>query len=213
MRSRNLLLIFLLFIVISVVISIISKDSFALEYNDINGTLFYKDDSEELSNDIGIYLNYMDDLIIPNSSYNYSNILRENYDFLTYFAIDYILNNIELYQDKIVILDEYSYFTKDGILASTNKYISLDYIYEIVSKYFNISYYYILDSNVKLIDNKIALVDYTYDSFDLEISNISLEYKDNYIYASVSYGDYNKYLYTFIIENMVLYIQNVEVIV
>lgn len=101
-------------------------NTYAYSYDIENGILFYKEDSDELENDINKYIGYIDDYIIANSSYEMSDYLDENYDFLVNFANDYVINNREYYSE---------YLYDDNIRLST--------IYKITDKYFGIRDFYI----------------------------------------------------------------------
>ena len=45
-----------------------------------NTTLFYEEDKTKLAENIKLYLEDIDDLLIPNTSFNYSEILTNNYE-------------------------------------------------------------------------------------------------------------------------------------
>ena len=77
----------ILIIIIALIVTYIMNNSLAYDYQITNYTLFNKDNLEELKNDIKIYIDDIDDYLIPNTSYLYSDILTENYDFITNFAL------------------------------------------------------------------------------------------------------------------------------
>ena len=85
----------LFFIGITILLCNLLDSSYAYSYGTNNMVLFYKDDLFELENDIKKYISNIDDYIIPNSRYLYGDMLVDNYDFLVYFASDYVINNRE----------------------------------------------------------------------------------------------------------------------
>lgn len=201
----------LLSVFILTIVIFISKDSFAYEYTRDNYTLFYKEDYNLLKEDIKTYIDHIDNYLIPNTSYNYSDILRDNYDFLTNFALDYIINNRELYQDEIKEITSYTYNDLSNNKKTTNEYIDIEEIYKITLKYFGVDNYYIINDNTNIINNKISLTDYTDRLFTEEIKDVNVEKEDNLLLAKVNYMNGDKYKYIFSIENNVLKIYNIEV--
>ena len=198
-------------IIISLIIVYIANSSFAYEYQTTNYTLFYKEDMSELKEDIKTYINDIDNYLIPNSSYLHSDILTENYDFMTNFAIDYIINNREIYADKIIDSVVFTYVDSSNEKHETSKYIDIEEIYKITDKYFGISDYYIINNNVNIIDNYVSLSDYTDRLFLANIKDISIDKVNNMITAEVNYDNGDNYKYTFRIINNVLKIYNIEV--
>ena len=198
-----------IFIITTVVF--VSKGSFAYEYQNDNYTLFYKEDYNQLKEDIKIYLTNIDDYLVPNASYLYSDILTNNYDFLTNFALDYITFNKEEYQDKITRLNEYTYKNVNNKELITDEYIDIEEIYKITDKYFGIRKYYIINDNVNILDNYISLSDYTDRVFNKEIKDITVSNEGNLIVAKVTYNNDDIYKYSFKIIDNVLKIYNVEV--
>ena len=198
-------------IIISLIIIYIANNSFAYEYQTTNYTLFYKENGEELKENIKTYIGDIDDYLIPNSSYLHSDILTENYDFITNFAIDYIISNREIYTDKIIDSVVFTYKDSDNQTHETSKYIDISEIYKITDKYFGISDYYIINNNVNIIDNYVSLSDYTDRLFRAKIKDLSIDKINNMIVAEVNYDNGDKYKYTFRILDNVLKIYNIEV--
>ena len=188
-----------------------SSNSYAYEYVDHNYNLFYKDNKDELSKDVRKYLNDINKYIFRNSNYEVYDSLVDNYDFLTYFAIDYILDNYEYYKKGVVQLDNYSYFDKYNNKKTTNQYINLDIIYGITYKYFGVRDYAITNSNFNVIDNYVSLSRYTNDSVDMIIKNLSIDNIGEYIIVNVAYADNSNYSYKFYIKDNVLRLYNIEV--
>ena len=176
------------------------RGTFSYSYDIDKTNLFYNEDKNQLKEDLQVYIDFVDDYIIPNSSYEMSYYLNENYDFLVYFAMDYILDNYEYYNDKIIYKD-------------TNKYISIEEIYNITDKYFGVRDFYILVDNIIIDDNDyVELFDYNEVLFDLSIINIDLISSSNQVNAIVLYENEVKYSYLFDNINGVLKIKNIEVL-
>ena len=116
------------------------NDTYSYSYDIVKTNLFYNEDKNQLKEDLQVYIDFVDDYIIPNSSYEMSCYLNENYDFLVYFAMDYILDNYEYYSEKI-------------IYKGNNKYISIEEVYNITDKYFGVRDFYILIDGAKLYIN------------------------------------------------------------
>ncbi len=211
MNHKKTLAISLLIVTISIIVIYIANNSFAYEYQITDYTLFYKENQSELKTDIINYIGDIDDYLIPNSSYLHSIILAENYDFLTNFAIDYIINHQEGYGDKIVTLTSYTYDDIDNQSHLTDKYIDIEEIYKLTSKYFGITDYYIINNNVHTIDNYVSLSDYTERLFLANIADITITKNDDMLIAVISYDNNDTYKYTFKIINNVLKIYNIEV--
>ena len=188
----------------------ITSSSFAYQYNVSNYNLFYKDDTSVLSNDIEHYIALIDDYLIPNSSYNYSEILTENYDFLTNFALDYIVNNKEAFSDKIVYLDKHTYYDKYGSVKETDEYINVNEIYKITSKYFGIRDYKIIGSNINIINNYVSLNDNGNGLFKGIIKDTKVVDNNDSVIAYVKYDNDNKFKYTFKNINNELKLYNIE---
>ena len=91
--KKMLLCLFL--ISITILLCGMFDSSYAYSYDIDNLVLFYKEDYKELGSDIKKYISNIDDYIIPNSRYLYGDMLVDNYDFLVYFASDYVINNRE----------------------------------------------------------------------------------------------------------------------
>lgn len=177
---------------------IIAGNSFASPIEDIeilSLSLYDTNDMDKLRIDISNYIRLVDDSLIPNSSFNMSDKLNENYDFLTDFAISFILDNSEYYD--IVEMDEYVYIDQYGNEFRTNKYINIDKIYEITNSVFGVEYYYILNDYIDIEDNMIPLLELEDKDFNSEIDSIlDIDKNDDYIDVVVRYMDNElEYLY------------------
>jgi len=190
----------------------IFNTSFAYQYEKDNSVLFYKSDYEELKNDIEKYLNDIDNILIPNSSFLYSDKLVDNYDFLVNFAIGYVLKNKEYYENEIKSLDNCIYMNKDGNEEITNNYIDINIIYDITDFYFGVKDFIIINDNVCLNNNYISLSNYTNEDFSLGISEVLVSSNGDYINAIINYGEFNRYKYVFYKNNNVLKLNNIEVL-
>lgn len=186
--------------------------SFAYSYEIDNSVLFYKDDYDALADDIKVYLGYIDDYIISNSSFLYADELSGNYDFLVNFALDYVIYNIDNYSESIVVYDDCRYIDRLGLESVTSNYVDIGVIYEITNKYFGIKDFSVINDNVCMVNNYISLSDYTSDKFELNIDNVVVSGSDSDIVAEVVYDSGDKYLYIFFIDNNVLKLKDVEVL-
>ena len=207
---------FNIIIVLSVVMfmfAFITSASFAMP-NDmeeeyvLNLDLYDNKDSDVLKNDLYNYIDLVDNIIIPNATYEVYDKLSDNYDFLTKFAISLILDNSEYYD--IIIGDNYIYRNEYGIEYSTNKYVSIDTIYEITNSVFGIDYYYIVNDYLDIKNDLVPLLEIDEHSFDMDIDSITnIIYNDDYIDVYVKYIDMDiEYIYRFIKKDSRLVISN-----
>ena len=190
--KNNYVLILGIFLVFGLVM--VSKDSFANpvidRIDEINLILNDIDNEEEFRDELIDYIDIIDDSLIPNSTFNISSKLNENYDFLTKFAISFILDNSEYYD--IVMGEEYVYYDDYGNEYKTNKYIDVDKIYEITNSVFGVEYYYILNKYLEINNDMIPLLELDNRDFDSNIDNIiEIDRNDNYIDVVVRYLDNN----------------------
>ena len=147
--------------------------------------LTYTNDKEIMTKELINYINNIDNILIPTTSYNYSNILIENYDFLVRYAVNYVIANKDKYVSNIIKIDN-------------DEYINRDTIYEITDKYFNIRDFYIEEDRI--------LLEETNMKFRLKIENI------DYIKVNVLYENNVKYVYVFTYdEEDHMYLYNIEV--
>lgn len=195
MKERVFILV--LFLLVSFFLVDMTKDTYSYSYDIDKTVLFYSDDINELESNIKEYISIIDNYLIPNSSFDMSYYLDENYDFLVNFAIDYILGNIEYYQSDLVIIDN-------------EKYIDIENIYNITDKYFGVRDFYILNGNIK--GEYIELANYNELEFNLSIIDVEVISNSDEIVASVLYENNVKYNYLFDDVNGVLKIKNIEVL-
>lgn len=195
---------------ITILLCNLLDNSYAYSYNIDNSVLFYKDNHLELENDIRKYISNIDDYILPNSSYLYGDKLVDNYDFLVYFASDYVINNREYYSNYIKNYNECSYLNKRGIDSYTYDYIDINKLYDITDFYFGIRDFIIINDDVCINDNYISLIDYTSDIYNFEIIDINIVDFEDDIKVVISYDNGDSYLYLFDNVNNVLKLKNIE---
>ena len=179
---------------------IISGNSFATPIDDIKTLSLYlydNNDRDSFEKELYNYIDIVDDSLIVNSSFNISDKLNENYDFLTSFAISFILDNEEYYD--ILVEDEYVYRDLYGNEFTTNKYINVDKIYEITEQVFGVEYYYILNDYINIDGDMIPLLRLEKRDFDVVIDDIlNIDRYDEYIDVIVRYVDNElEYVYRF----------------
>ena len=204
------ILLCLFFIGITILLINLVDNSYAYSYNIDNSFLFYKDDYDELEIDIKKYIGNIDDYVIPNSSYLYSDKLIENYNFLVYFATDYIINNKEYYSNDIYNYDKCLYINKNAVNSYTYDYVDINKIYDITDFYFGIRDFVIINDDVCISDNYISLIDYTDDIYSFDITNVEIVNSSYGIDAIVSYDNGDTYLYSFNNVNNILKLRNIE---
>lgn len=146
----------------------------------LNLDLYDNKDSDVLKNDLYNYIDLVDNIIIPNATYEVYDKLSDNYEFLTRFAISLILDNSDYYD--VIIGDNYIYRNEYGIEYSTNKYVNIDTIYEITNSVFGIDYYYIVNDYLDIKNDLVPLLEIDEHSFDMDIDSITnIIYNDDYI--------------------------------
>lgn len=133
------------------------------------------------------FIDLIDDSLLPTATYNMSDKLNDNYDFLTIFAINFILNNEEYYKDSIITKEDYTY-TINNNTYTTNKYIDINKIYDITYNILGKNNYYILNDYLKIEDNIVPLLLLDKYPFIMELETIS-----NVVYFSNNYEISVKY--------------------
>ena len=179
---------------------VISGNSFAHPIDDVKTIsldLYNNNDQDSFKNELYNYIDIIDDSLISNSSFVMSDKLSENYDFLTKFAISFILDNEEYYD--ITSMDEYIYTDIYGNTFKTNKYINIDKIYEITNSVFGVDYYYILNDYIDINNDMVSLLELDNREFDVEIEKIvNIDRYDKYVDVVVKYMDNElEYVYRF----------------
>lgn len=162
------------------------ENAYAISYS--NDNIRYFNDKTVMKEELIRYIDNIDNYLIPNTSYNYSSILIENYDFLLNFSLNYIYNNKDKYYDYI----------------KNNNYVDKNLIYKITTKYFNINYFFIEEENLKLKDST--------KKFSLKINDVSYVKEDNYVKVKVIYQNEFICNYIFICDDKnYMYVYDIEV--
>ena len=142
----------LLGIIFSIFVIAIVKDTKAIDSNDLKLNIIfnYSPDNKELKDNALNFIDSIDDSIFETFKYDNYSTLNRNYEFLTDFAISFILKNEDFYQNDIKELEEFQYVTDYEKKYNTNKYISLDILYDITDKIFGIRDYTITNKYLNL---------------------------------------------------------------
>lgn len=154
--------------------------------DNFNINLEYNEDRNILKNDLFNYIDLIDNSLFAMSSFNMSDTLNENYDFLMDFAISFILNNEEIYKDDIVLGDEYVYIDDFGNKYSTNKYVNMELIYEITNSIFGKRDYVVINNYLDIKNDLVPLL--------LIKDNVSFMDIDNIIDVYLFGNKYNVYV-------------------
>lgn len=202
----------LLIIILVILIIILFPKSYAVEEEPKRKALdlFLYDNGIEQN--IYDYIDLIDDSLIPVTTYNISDVLSDNYEVITNFAINFILNHEDYYTKDIKTLNEHEYY-KDGVLYKTNKYINkkvFDYITEAI---FNQKDYYITNDYIEILNNMVSLLLVDDYSCSLKIEKkLGITVDNNYYIASIKYEN-NDLIYKFIFEKVGnrLILNNIEV--
>lgn len=195
-------------------------NSYAIDDKEINNiedlkldiTLEYDENEVILNNNIYNFIDLVDDYLIPTATFNMSDKLNENYDFITIFAINFILNNEEYYKNSIILGEEYIY--DDGYNTyKTNKYVDVNVLYDITYNILGKKNYYIINDYLNTENNLVPLL--LIDSYDFSMNLkelVSIEKNNSKYIVSVKYDNMDLiYKYTFEIMDNMLIISNLEV--
>ena len=194
--------------------------SFALDEETINEIemlenkeLDIKLENIEDYDEVHKFIDLIDDSLIPTASFNMSDVLNDNYDFLSVFAINFILNNEEYYKNDIVYGENYVYDSY-GYKYETNKYIDINKIYDITYNILGKKDYYIVNDYLKIENNLVPLLLLNNYSFLMEIDSIVdiVKFSEKYE-VIVKYKDIDityKYIFeklndNYIINNILVY--------
>ena len=217
MKKIILFVTLIVFLSIPVIVFITHKKTYGFkpeteEKQTINLRLNYDNNKDTLTNNIFEFINLIDNSLFSSMNNNkYDFNLNENYEFMTDFAINFILNNKNYYSSNIKQLDTFKYEI-DGNIYETNEYVDEDIIYDITNSIFNVKNYYITNDYLKVINNEDSLIDFN-NKVDMEIEKINeINIIDNSIFVEVSYNNINYfYIYEFNIENNQLFLVNIDV--
>lgn len=150
---------------------------------------FLKLNQDNFEINIKDYIDIIDDYLIPNTTFEISDILSENYDFLVDFSLAYINDNKENYE----------------IIKKNNKeYINVNEIYKTTNNFFGQKYFVILNEDV---ENDLIELKKNKNEFKMIIDDIQIN--SNTVY--VKYENINlKYIYEFRNDNGKLVLYNVR---
>ena len=178
-----------------------NKQSYAYDSeseDDFDINLIYSEDKNIFKNDLYSFLDLVDNSLFAMSSYSMSDNLDENYDFLTNFAISFILINEDVYNDEIITGSEYVYTDSLGNKYNTNKYVSVGLIYDITDSIFGKRDFLIINEQLNHDSDLIPLLLIKDNVSFMEIEeikdfsrfankyNVNVKYKDmdlEYIYV------------------------------
>lgn len=215
MKFKYLIIVLLLELLFIFIID----NSYALDEETINNisnnldiTLEKENDENILKNNIYNFIDLIDDSLIPTASFSMSSTLNENYDFLTIFAINFILNNEEFYKEDIVIGEDYIYNYGYGSY-STNKYIDINIIYDITKNIFGKDNYYIINDYLNIENNLVPLLLPDNYTFFMELDKIIdvVKFSNDY-QVLLKYKDVDfVYKYIFEEKDNILFIKNIEI--
>lgn len=206
----------IIFVVFGLILTFCINNSFALdeemieklnnvETENLNITLENIEDTEEVYK----FIDLIDNSLIPTATFDMSDTLNDNYDFLTIFAINFILNNEEYYKDNIIQKENYIY--NDTYI--TNKYIDINNIYDITYNILGKKNYYIINEYLEVENNLIPLLLIEEYSFMMELDKIEniVKFANNYE-VSVKYKNIDL-TYKYIFEKMdnIYIINNIQV--
>ena len=170
------------------------EDSFDID-------LVYNEDKNIFVNDLYNYIDLIDNSLFSMSSFSMSDVLNENYDFLTNFAISFILENEAIYGEEIILGEDYTYTDSFGNRYTTNKYVDVGLIYDITDRIFGKRDYVIINEQLNTTNNLIPLLLIKDNSSFMEIEGIK-----DYILFSNRYNVYVRYKdieleYIYVFEN------------
>lgn len=210
----------IIILVLELLFIFIIDNSYALDEESINkleeiNNLVLDISLENIDNEEEIYkfIDLVDDSLIPTATFNMSDKLNDNYDFLTIFAINFILTNKEYYKNNILVGEEYIYNTEYSQYI-TNQYIDINVIYDITYNIFGKKNYYIVNDYLKTENSLIPLLLTEEYPFFMEIEKIIdiVKFSNNYE-VSIKYKDMDltyKYIFekvdnNYIISNLEIY--------
>lgn len=206
------------FLMFGMLLTFFVGSSFALDEETIDSLETIGNNESNISlNDINNkeevyrFIDLIDDSLIPTASFNMSDKLNDNYDFLTIFAINFILNNEEYYKNDIVYGESYVY--SNDVNIKTNKYINIDKLYDVTYNILGKKDYYIVNNYLKVENDFIPLLLVDSYPFIMEIDNVDdvVKFSNNYE-VLVKYKDMDMtYKYIFEKNDNGYYISNIVV--
>ena len=195
MKLKYLIIFFLALLLTGIIFILKSTYSKGEEVIEKQNDLILKFDESNLEENFYNYIDLIDGSLIPTSSFIMSSILSDNYDFLSIFAIDFILKNIDNYLDDIIVMDNYTYKN-----YSTNKYVKKDVIYKITNEVFNKKDYLIINDYLNLSNDMVPLLLIDNYDFNMKIDKIiNIESNNDTYIVNVKYID-NDLIYKYVFE-------------
>jgi len=194
-----------------------NKPSYSLKensllMNSVTLDLEYTMDKAKLQTNIYTFIDQIDDTLIPLYEYQDELNLNDNYQLLTNFALNFISNNLNYYQQKLISGEIYEFTDEFGNESSTNQYVPLDLIYEITSSIFNRKYYYITNKNLTINNNQVPFLAKTHP-IEMNIEKIiNITPKDSSVFVKVKYQEMDVYYqYEFELTGNKLTIKNLNI--
>lgn len=155
--------------------------------------LKYEEDDDFLYQRIYDFILENDDLLIGLSSYNMSNYLDENYDYMVKVAVNYVIDH------------------KDDYDNIQNNMISLDEVYKITDYFFDKRDFYVND-----VSDGMVKLDLYNKRFKLDISDMNIiSDTDSEVLVLVSYDNdcaISSFKFSFGRDDDKLYVRNIEVV-
>lgn len=155
----------------------------------------YSNDNNELQLYLYNAIEKYDDLLISLSSFEETDILSNNYDYMLKVASNYILDNKKYYSTKI----------------NKNNQINIEEIYLITKSLFNHTDFYIENTD----NNNTTKLEYIDDRFNNNIKTLKItEDLPAQVVVDVTYELNEEYTYKYIFykEETILFIKNIEVV-
>jgi len=194
-----------------------NKPSYSLEeeppiIEKLNLDLEYTTDKNKLMNDIHKFIDTIDDTLIPIYEYVEEINLNDNYQLLTRFSLNFILNNQKYYKKDIINGDSYQGIDIYGNKYTTNKYVSLNLIYNITYSIFNRRYYHITNQELTIENSLVPLIGENYP-IEMNIEKIlNITKKENNLLVNVKYKEFDFYYqYEFEINNQKITLKNLNI--
>jgi len=207
MNKKYLSSILVLLLVVTVLFTSQNKPSYSLEETSpisqsANLDLEYTTNETILKNNLYNFINLIDDTLIPLYEYNDGLSLNDNYPFMTNFALNFISNNLNYYQSKVI--------TDNSTKAS--RYVPLELIYEITASVFNRRYYHITNQQLTITNGYVSLITESYP-IEMNLTTIdNITKNNNQLLVTVKYDEMDfSYQYEFIITDNKLSLKNLNI--
>lgn len=217
MNKKSLTSILTILLIVAILFTSQNKPSYSLEENSpiqkiINLNLEYTNNETILKNNLYNFINEIDDTLIPLYEYNEDLSLNDNYQFMTTFALNFISNHLDYYQNRLISKNVNQPSADSDNITATTKYVPIDLIYEITSLVFNRRYYHITNPELTVTDNAIPLLVESYP-IEMNLDNIiNISKNNNTLLVNVKYQEMDFYYqYEFLITNKQLTLKNLNI--